>query len=212
MEISFGDTRSNLQSKSDPEQRDLGYRLLQFWGILDKLQVLDAVEITNHLPALLRLHDLPEDEVSGAQLHQMGVDPKRLRQAGLLDLCGRQNIVLIDDDEDFGDVAVGALVETGFASLTGPSGENVGAVPVEDIRRYTIKRDWLEELLLPVFKSLVGSSSREQLDPNLSYFGRWRQNGNELPIYFARRLYQPKTLRQLDVILRGRQDGGLASF
>lgn len=209
MDISFGDTRSNLQSKHDPDQRDLGYRLLQFWGILDRLQVLDDSETRDYLPALLQLHDLLDDEINGALLRQMGVSPKRLLAAGLLDLRGRQNIVLIDDDDDFGEIAVGTSDATGSASMTGSFGEDLGSIPLEDIRRYVIKRDWLEELLYPLLKPLLGKLAIEQLDDDLIYLGRWQTDDAQLPLYFARRIDQQKTLQRLDVILRSRQDGGV---
>jgi hypothetical protein len=88
-------------------------------------------------------------------------------------------------------------------------GEDLGALPLEDVRRYIIKRDWLEETLLAVLKPLVGRSSVEQLDSDLSYLGRWRTEDAEIPLYFARRIEQPNTLQRLDVILRSRQDGGI---
>ncbi len=209
MEISLADIRSNLPSKTDPDQRDLGYRLLQFWGVLDRLQVLDDTETKALLPALLQLHDLPQDEITGAQLRQMGIDPNRLLRAGLLDLRGRQNVVLIDEDDDFGEVEVGPSDEPDMAALTGIFGEDLGAIPLEEIRLFVIKRDWLEEFLLPVLKPLIGRISAEQIDPDLIYLGCWRTDGAEIPLFFARRLDQPKTLHRLDVLLRSRQDGGV---
>lgn len=209
LEISFGDTRSNLQSKADPEQRDLGYRLLQFWGILDRLQVLDESEISSCLPLLLRLHDLPEDEITGAMIRQHGLDPKRLMQAGILELRKKQNIVLIDDDDDFGDVDVGAMAEPGHATVTGLHGEELGSIPLEDIRQYVIRRDWLEEILLTALTPLIGRSEPEELDTDLLYLGRWRTHDAVIPLYFARRLDLPKTLQRLNLLLRSRQDIGI---
>ncbi|WP_156317795.1 hypothetical protein [Cypionkella psychrotolerans] len=160
-------------------------------------------------PALLQLYDLPEDEISGAQLLHMHVDPKRLIKAGLLELCGRQNIVLIDDDEDFGDIEVGAFKATGVAGMKDRSEQDIGSMPLHNLRRYAIKRDWLDELLLPVIQALIGNASVDMLDLDLVSFGHWRHSDAELPVYFARRLGQPKTLQRLDMILRSRQDGGI---
>lgn len=209
LEISFGDTRSNLQSKTDPEQRDLGYRLLQFWGILDRLQVLDDREVSQCLPALLALHDLPEDEIGGGMIRQHGLDPKRLMQAGVLELRTKQNVVLLDDDDDFGDVTIGAMTRPGQAEASGLHGEELGNVPLEDIRQYVIRREWLEEILVSAFKPLIGRAGADQLDQDLLYLGRWKAPEAEIPVYFARRLDQAKTLSRLDVILRSRQDGGI---
>lgn len=209
LEISFGDTRSNLQSKADPEHRDLGYRLLQFWGILDQLQVLDDREVSQCLPALLALHDLPEDEIVGGMIRQHGIDPKRLMQAGVLELRKKQNVVLLDDDDDFGDVTIGAMARPGQAEATGLHGEELGNVPLEDIRLYVIRREWLEEILVTAFKPLTGRVGADQLDSDLLYLGRWRAPDAEIPVYFARRLDQAKTLSRLDVLLRSRQEGGI---
>lgn len=209
LEISFGDRRSNVQSKHDPEERDLGYRLLQFWGIMNKLRVLEDEEIAHLLPALLELHDLPEDEIGGGHLRRIGLDPKRLHDAGILALQRRQNIVLVDDADDFGDVSIGAGDGPGEVAATGSFGEDLGGLPLEDVRKYIIKRDWLEETLLAVLKPLIGRASVQQLDADLAYLGRWRAEGAEIPIYFARRLGQAATLQRLDVALRSRQDGGV---
>lgn len=209
LEISFGDTRSNLQSKNEPEQRDLGYRLLQFWGILDRLQALEHGEISSYLLVLLRLHDLPEEEIAGGMIRQHGLDPKRLMQAGILDLRRKQNVVLIDDDDDFGDVETGGMAEPGQAAIGGLHGEDLGTIPLEDIRQYVIRRDWLEENLIAALMPLIGRAGVEHLDCDLIYLGRWRTRNAEIPIYFVRRLDQAKTLQRLDVMLRSRQDGGI---
>lgn len=209
LEISFGDRRSNLHSKSDPEKRDLGYRLLNFWGILNALRELNPDELSKLLPHLLELHDLPEDEVTGGRLLQMGLDPKRLLEAGIIDLCRRQNVILIDDEDDFGDVAVGGSDQPGEVNATGRFGETLGTIPIEDVRQYIVKRDWLEEELLTVLKPLIGKTAFEPLDEDLAYLGLWRTKDAELPVYFVRRLEQPATLQKLDVTLRGRQDAGV---
>ncbi|MBB1493239.1 hypothetical protein H5395_17430 [Paracoccus sp. MC1854] len=209
LEISFGDRRSNVQSKHDPDERDLGYRLLQFWGVMNKLRVLESEEIAQLLPALLELHDLPEDEISGGHLRRIGLDPKRLHDAGILALQRRQNIVLVDDADDFGDVSIAAGDRPGEVTAIGTFGEDLGGLPIEDVRKYIIKRDWLEETLLAVLKSLIGRASVQQLDADLAYLGRWRADGTEIPIYFARRLGQSATLQRLDALLRSRQDGGV---
>ena len=209
LEISFGDRRSNLQSKSDPDERDLGYRLLQFWGVLNRLRELDHNEVAQLLPHLLELHDSPEDDISGGHLRRIGLDAKRLLDAGMISLRGRQNMILIDDAQNFGDVEVGPSSKPGELTTTGTFGEDLGTVPLHDMRQFVIKRDWLEETLIAVLKPLIGRSTFQQLDSDLSYLGRWRADGAEIPLYFARRLGQASTLQRLDVALRSRQDAGI---
>jgi len=52
------------------------------------------------------LHDRTEDDVSGEHLRELGLDPDRMIQGGLLDRRGRQDIVLIDDDDMGGEAEV----------------------------------------------------------------------------------------------------------
>lgn len=117
--------------------------------------------------------------------------------------------MLLDDGDDFGDVSIRPGDRPDEVTATGSFGEDLGAIPLEDVRKYTIKRDWLEETLLNALKPLIGRASVQQLDADLAYLGRWRAHGAEIPIYFARRLGQAATLQRLDVELRSRQDGGV---
>ena len=50
-------------------------------------------------PQLVQLHDRVEDEVSGAYLRELGLDPDRLIEGGLLERRDRQDVVLIEDDD-----------------------------------------------------------------------------------------------------------------
>jgi hypothetical protein len=74
LNISVSGTKScNLQSNKDPEERSLGYALLNEWGILSAFRQIDPNDLRAMFPQLLELHDRIEDEVSGGY-----------RRAGLL--------------------------------------------------------------------------------------------------------------------------------
>lgn len=206
MEISFGDRRSNLQSKTDAGQRELGHRLLQHWGILNKLQPLQFSEIIEILPNLLALHDVVNDAVSGGRLRTMGLDPKRLIDAGVIAHRNRSRMVLLDEGDE-------ALIEIGPREgemLATDQFEEVSAsLGVDDTSEYEIKRDWLEEIVINALRPFVGKGPVERLSDNLGYFGKLTADGGNVPVYLVRCLDQMDALQSADLILRSRQDGGV---
>jgi len=183
MEISFGDRRSNLQSKTDAGQRELGHRLLQHWGILNKLQPLQFDEILEVLPNLLALHDMVNDAVSGGRLRTMGLDPKRLIDAGVIAHRNRSRMVLLDDGDE-------AFIEIGPRDgevLATDQFEEVSALlGVDDMNEYEIKRDWLEEIVINALRPFVGKGPVERLGDNLGYFGKLTAEGGKVPVYLVR--------------------------
>ena len=106
--ISSGNT-SNVQNDRDPEMRDLGVRLLEFWGLSEPQRLLGEEEIAAYFDGLLFLYDHPEDVVSGADLSKAGIDLQRLLSAQILEKKGRSDVVLI---EEAGNV-VEAEIDTG---------------------------------------------------------------------------------------------------
>ena len=209
LNLSIGSNRSNVQSIRDPDDRSLGFALLDHWGMLNAFRQLDDTEAWAILPQLLELNDLPEDEVSGGFLHGFGLDPQRLIKAGIIDLRGRQKVILIDEDDDFGEVTIAASGHKGIVTATGLHGEDLGMRSAEDVARYVLKREWLDETILKLVKPLMSRPAIQILDADLAYLGLTKLNGDEVPAYFARRLGHPATISRLDLILRGRQGLGV---
>ena len=89
--------RCNLLSNRDEGQRALGYSLLEKWRILKPLRSLSATEQRNLLPLLLMLHDLSDDQVSGAFLKRRGIDAEFLVESGFLERRSRDSSMLIDE-------------------------------------------------------------------------------------------------------------------
>ncbi|PID35367.1 MAG: hypothetical protein CR958_00600, partial [Rhodobacterales bacterium] len=75
----------NLQSNKDPEERSLGFALLHEWGILSAFRQIDNGDLRAMFPQLVDLYDLEEDEVTGGYLREIGLDPDRLIEGGLLE-------------------------------------------------------------------------------------------------------------------------------
>lgn len=209
LNISIGHNRSNVQSLRDPQERAIAYDLLDHWGILNAFRELDVSEASNLLPQLLALHDSPEDEISGGFLRELGLDPHRMIKAGYIERRGRQSVILIDEDDDFAEVSLSLTDNSDNLKATGLHGEDLGSRPSDDLIRYAVKRDWLEETLLKLVRPVIARPSFQALDTDLIFLGRLKVGDEELPVHFARRLTQPDTFRRLDVILRARQDLGI---
>src|SRR5690606_4500885 len=68
---------------------------------------------------------------------------------------------------------------------------------------------WLHETLIKLIKPLLSTSTLQVLDTDLTFLGSLRDEGTDVPIYFARRLDNVKSVADLDIILRSRQDAGV---
>lgn len=206
LEITFGDRRSNLQSKAALNDRELGYRLLQHWGILNRLKPLEYDEVSEILPQLLELHDLPEDDVSGGLLRRLGLDPRRLLDGGVIAFKAKQSRILSDDDDE---VLIEASPREGEVVATDQFGGSAGTLPAQDTRLYVLKRDWLDEVVLNAMRPLIGKGRVENLNEDLIFLGTWRRDGDGIPIYLVRRVENLQRLQTTDLALRSRQGAGI---
>ncbi len=211
LNITVSGTRScNLQSHKDPEERSLGFALLRAWGILSAFRQIDPTDLRAMFGALVCLHDRVEDEVSGQQLRELGLDPERLIEGGLLERCDRQDVVLIEDEGMEGEGAIEPSARPGMVRAVGPFGEEAGEIPAEDLDLYAINRGWLHETLLRLIRPLAGRrGARAAIDPDLTLIGAMEIDGAEVPLYFARRLNDLKTLARLDILMRARNQAGV---
>ncbi|GHC66404.1 hypothetical protein [Neogemmobacter tilapiae] len=206
MEISFGDRRSNLQGKTDSSQRELGQRLLKHWGILNRLKPLEFDEVIQTLPQLLGLHDLPDNCVTGARLRNLGLDPKRLADGGVIAFRKRSRAVLLEDDDE---VLIDLGPRDGEVTAQTVFEEKAGSLDPSDVTEYEIKREWLEEIVAGALRPFVGRGPIQRLNEHLSYFGKVPADGSKVPIYLARCVNQIDALTSADVTLRSRQEGGV---
>ena len=213
LNITISGTKScNLQSNKDPEERSLGFALLQEWGILSTFRQIDPSDLRAIFPQLMQLYDRIEDEVSGGYLREFGLDPNRLIEGGLLERRDRQDVVLIDDDLDDDLDGEGIIKPSGTKGMVrtfGPFGEDAGERPSSDLEMYAINAQWLHETLLQLMKPLLNKRTSQILDPNLTLLGAMQIGGAEVPVYFGRRLNDLKTIGQLDLALRARNDAGV---
>ncbi|TWH93844.1 hypothetical protein IQ35_02054 [Sphingobium wenxiniae] len=210
LNITIAGTKScNLQSKADPEDRSLGFDLLKEWGILSAFRQISPDDLRAIFPQLVQLHDRVEDEVSGGYLLELGLDASRLIEGGLLERRDRQDVVLIEEDDLDGEGTIKPSATGGMVRIVGPFGEDAGKRPASDVEMYTINAQWLHETLMRLMKPLLSRLAAQILDPDLTLLGTIQVDGTEAPIYFARRLNDPKTAQRLDLALRARNSAGV---
>lgn len=210
LNITIAGTKScNLQSKTDPEERSLGFALLKEWGILSAFRQIAPDDLRAIFPELVQLHDRIEDEVSGGYLLELGLDASRLIEGGLLERRDRQDVVLIEGDDIEGEGTVKPSATEGMVRTEGPFGEDAGKRPVSDVKMYAINGQWLHETLTRLMKPLLSKRAAQILDPDLTLLGAMQIDGAEVPVYFARRLNDPKTAQRLDLALRARNTAGV---
>lgn len=204
-----GSKSCNLQSNKDPDERNLGFALLDAWGILSAFKQIETTDLRAMFPQLVMLHDRLEDDVSGEHLRELGLDPERMIQGGLLERRGRQDIVLIDDDDMGGEAQVKPSGVEGMSRTVGAFGKDGGLRPTADLEMYEINREWLHETVVGLLKPILNKLAAQVLDQDLSLLGSMRIDGADVPIYFARRLHDLKTTSRLDQLMRARNAAGV---
>jgi len=204
-----GSKSCNLQSNKDPDERNLGFALLDAWGILSAFKQIEPTDLRGIFPQLVMLHDRTEDDVSGEHLRELGLDPDQMFQGGLLDRRGRQDIVLIDDDDMGGEAEVKPSGVEGMSRIVGAFGQDGGLMPTSDLEIYEINREWLHETVVGLLKPMLNKLAAQVLDPDLSLLGSMRIDGTDAPIFFARRLHDLKTISRLDQLMRARNAVGV---
>ncbi len=204
-----GSKACNLQSNKDPEQRSLGFALLDVWKIMRAFKQIGTTDLRAMFPRLVQLFDRAEDEITGRFLREVGLDPNRLIEGGLLEPRGRQKIVLIDEEQDAeGEVSFDPSSTFGMAKATGLFGEDLGERAIADLKVYQLNPQWLHDSLVALIKPLLSSRVLQILDEDLTLLGSMQIDGGDVPIYFARRLDDQKVTSRLDLLLRARGNSG----
>lgn len=203
-----GGNSSSVQSQNDPYLRDLGYRLLTCWGLLNELRTLTEAETAERFGFLLALYDLPGEVVSGAFFSASGVDPTRLVDAGFIQKNGRQVLVLIDEDDLVveADLQIGA--KKGSVHREGAFGEDFGEARDADAIEYRIDRRWLSETILKAVMRGTAFGPIEILDDHLASVGRLASASESIPVYMVRNLGNAKVRNRIEEALRQRHVTG----
>ncbi|WP_319289715.1 hypothetical protein [Sphingobium sp.] len=200
----FGRNKSNIQSERDPAKRELGYDLLEAWGVLERIGDLSKPQRKEKLPQLLALYDFTDEKASGQTLDELGIGAAELTGAGFLTRKGWSDVILFDDDE-LGDVVRDVEGDsTGdAATLTLIEGGAGPRIPVEDVTQYVIRFDYLRDALRDVLKPMGLKGRVREVANHVHQIGS-AQIGLATPsIYLARALSDDKLLEGADRLIRG---------
>jgi len=204
-----GSKSCNLQSNKDPEERSFGYALLDAWGILTAFKQIENGDLRTIFSQLVELYDRVDEQVSGSRLREMGLDPDRLIEGGLLERRSRQEVILDEDDGMEGEFRVQPSSTVSMLQTVGPFGQSGSTISTQDLQMYVINKDWLHETILRLLKPLLNKRASQVLDDDLTLLGSMQVDAAEVPLYFARRLDDLKTISRLDVALRARNSAGV---
>lgn len=200
----FGRNKSNIQSERDPGKRELGYDLLEAWGVLERIGDLSKPQRKEKLPQLLTLYDLAAEKLTGQNLDELGVDADELTGAGFLTRKGWADVILFEDDElgevvhnverdSTSDEATLALVEGGMGST----------VPKGDVSEYEIQFDYLRDALRDLLMPMALRGRVRKLSDHLHQLGVATIGLAEAPIYLARATAVDKVLEASVRLIRG---------
>ncbi|OWQ91121.1 hypothetical protein CDQ91_19480 [Sphingopyxis witflariensis] len=200
----FGRNKSNIQSERDPAKRELGYDLLEAWGVLERIGDLSKPQRKEKLPQLLALYDFTDEKASGQTLDELGIGAAELTGAGFLTRKGWSNVVLFDDDE-LGDVVrdVEGNSTGDAATLTLIEGGAGPRIPVEDITQYEIRFDYLRDALRDVLKPMGLKGRVREVANHVHQIGSAQIGLASASIYLARALSDDKLLEGADRLIRG---------
>jgi len=206
--ISDGNTCS-LMSIADPFEQVLGHRLLRAWGILTEGRTPADADLRAVLPAILALWDTGADKVTGAWLIERNVDVSKMKGLGFIVPLGWEDEDLIDDEDGIGMQA--ATVGGGPEDIelgTAP-GQAAPAVNPDRYRLYRVRPQWVEQYLKSNIAHQFGSKTVEVIGPDVLALGSMEIDGDSVPVYLARRLFNEVSYAEVDTALRSRSDLGI---
>ena len=200
----FGRNKSNIQSERDPAKRELGYDLLEAWGVLERIGDLSKPQRKEKLPQLLTLYDLATEKASGQNLDELGVAAEELTRAGFLTRRGWSDVILFEDDE-LGEVVhnVERDGNSDVATLTLVQGGTGSTIPAADITEYEIRYDYLRDALRDLLKPMGLKGRLRELADHLHQLGVARIGLADAPIFLMRATSVDKVLEASDRLIRG---------
>lgn len=202
--------RCNLRSNRDPIQRDLGYALLEKWGILNRVRLLSMNEQKSIFPALLEIYDQRGKEVSGRFFAERGITGLDLLvEGGFVAKRGREKGYVAElDDGHTQTVTVVKSKTPGMSEYLCPQTHRPIQIPTEWMGRYEIKHSWVEERVVKGLQNALALNSKAILEGQLLSLGLLSLGGETFPTYLAIGLADPKIRDMADQLLRARHSAG----
>lgn len=200
---------TSLLSLDDPFERVLGHRLLRHWGILREGRTPTPRESMAVLPALLALWNLGSDRISGAWLHERGVDVRTLLDLGFLVPAGWEGDDLIDDEDDFADHTAEVVARPEGLELRSSDGQSSPAAMPERYRVYRVRDGWVASHLREQLGKALDVDAMEEIRPELIALGALEIDGRDVPLYLVRKLEDERVRAAIDTELRAREKQGI---
>lgn len=200
---------SSLLSLGDPFERVLGHRLLRDWGILREARVPERAESAVVLPAILDIWDTGTGKLSGAWLHDRGIDPDTLMDLGFLVPVGWDDEDLIDDEPSVGQTEAEVIHRPDGPGLRTALGHEAPGGSPARYRSYRVRDGWVAGYLRKELSGLFDVLAVEELNTDLLALGSLRINERDVPVYLVRRLDDERVREATDTALRARSDQGI---
>ncbi len=200
---------SSLLSIDDSFERVLGHRLLRHWGILREGREASEAESVAVLPAVLALWDTGAERVSGAWLHDRGIDPTLLIDLGFLVPAGWEGDNIIEDEDDLGQVDATVVPSPEGHTLRTATGQEALVGSPERHRVFRVRDGWVAQHLRQRISGVLDVAAVSEISPHLLALGALRIDERDVPVYLARGIDDDKVRAAVDTELRARSDQGI---
>lgn len=198
----------NLRGNKDPALRDLGYALLEQWGILTKVRPLDLKEERAVYPMLLDLFGSRRRDVSGHYLAQRGFDPASLVAGGFMIRKGRYADLPIElDDGTSRQVQVKAGANPSEVVYECPVTHIPVSIAADRADRYELNSDWVQEKVMKALVDALKPAGSLKRDNELMHLGTVTLGTESVPCYLAIGLDDPKVFQRVDNKVRSLNAG-----
>ena len=199
--------RCNLGSRRDPHEREIGFNVLERYGIMKRVVPLSASEEANLFDTLLKLYEAEDREVRRSILEQWGADIEMLRAGGFLKPMGRaMDITRLRDDGTTMHLSVRAKGAVLVADDP-VSHQTIEIDPVE-LERFEVMRGWVAERVVKGLRGAMQIGQRIKADAAVTKLGTLVIGDEDVAVFLARRLNRLDMVAEADAYLRGERQVG----
>ncbi len=194
--------RCNLASRREPQERELGFAILERYGIMTQVAPLTANQEASQFSAMLKLYEADDREVRRRMLEQWGANVEVLLAGGFLKPMVRaMDVTHINDDGTPVLLTVRTVGENLIAE--DPVTHDPIEIHPDELQRFEVMRGWLNERII---KGLVGAmrmGQRPKAEASVTKLGILAIGNDDIPVYLARRLNRLDIISEVEAYLRG---------
>ena len=199
--------RCNLASRRDPQERELGFAVLERYGIMKAVVPLSAGEEANLFGALLQLYESDAKEVRRSTLEQWGANIELMRAGGFLKPMGRAMDVTRWRDDG---TPLHLVVRAKGALLVADDPVTRQAIDIDpiELERFEVMRGWVAERVVKGLRGALRMGQRPKGDAPVVKLGTLVVGEEDVPVFLARRLNRFDVIAEADAYLRGERQVG----